>query len=215
MEVNKLILTSTMAHYKNSMNGKNQNTYTIPPLSSIIGTLKNIYGDNINNFIFGYTVDYTRLEKQIETIYKEVNTNVKTLTCSERFTSDICNIEYMINPIITIYHNINSEVRINNTLNLGKTNCLAKCTFEKSNIIQFQSMGYNQWCPKNVGQGIIQRINKETIYNTKKGVYDYYTELFRRNTEFTAEYTIEDTQEGIQLWNYHGEGKIECYQGRI
>ncbi|MCD3245233.1 CRISPR-associated protein Cas5 [Clostridium botulinum C] len=214
MEFNKLILTSTMAHFKSGINGKNQNTFRVPPISTIVGILKNIYGKEVKNFIFGYTCQYEDVFKDVNTIYKEVNLNV-TSAKGDRFQHDIAFIEYLINPTITIYTNLDVPIQINDILNLGKTNCLAKCKFEKENITLKECTGYNQWTPKNIGNGEIKRINKETIYNKNKGYYDYYTDLFRLNEEFITKHMLEDTEEGIQLWQYKRVGDIECYQGKV
>ncbi|MCD3276685.1 CRISPR-associated protein Cas5 [Clostridium botulinum] len=216
MEFNKLTLTSSMAHFKDGINGKNQNTFRVPPISTIIGILKNIYGKDIKDFIFGYTCKYDGIFKDITTIYKEVNLNVSSAK-GDRFQHDIAFIEYLINPIITIYTNLDVPIQINDILNLGKTNCLAKCRFyEDKEVVNIkESVGYNQWTPKNMGNGKIKRINKETIYNKNKGYYDYYTDLFRLNEEFTAKYTLQNIEEGIQFWQYKGVGDIECYQGDL
>lgn len=213
MRLNKLTLTSELAHFKNDRNGKNQNTYKSPPLSTIIGILKNIYGEDISDFIFGYTCEYEKKFKDASTIYKEININ--TVSKSKRFELDICFIEYLVNPKITIYTNIDRQPTIQEILNLGKTNCLAKCKFESDILNKEANMGYNQWTPLNVGNGVIEKINKETKYNPIKGYYDYCTMFARLNKEFEAQYTIESTQEGLQLWKYKGVGDIECYQENI
>ncbi|KEH96999.1 CRISPR-associated protein Cas5 [Clostridium botulinum] len=214
MEFKKLVLTSKMAHFKNGINGKNQNTFRVPPISTIVGILKNIYGKDIKDFIFGYTCKYDGIFKDVTTIYKEVNLDISSAK-GDRFQHDIAFIEYLVNPIITVYTNLDTPIKINDILNLGKTNCLAKCKFEKENITNKECIGYNQWTPINTGNGKIKRINKETIYNQNKGYYDYYTELFRLNEEFTAKHILEDQEEGIQLWQYRGVGDIECYQENL
>ncbi|WP_039240906.1 CRISPR-associated protein Cas5 [Clostridium botulinum] len=211
MEFNKLTLTASIAHFKDGINGKNQNTFRVPPISAIVGILKNIYGKDIKDFVFGYTCKYDGIFKDITTVYKEILLGIGEN--KKRFQHDIAFIEYLINPVVIIYTNLNAPIQINDILNLGKTNCLAKCDFDegKEIINNKESIGYNQWTPKNIGNGKIKRINKETIYNTRKGYYDYYTDLFRLNEEFISKYTIENLEEGIQLWQYKGVGDIECY----
>lgn len=217
MKFNKVIITSEKAHFKNGTNGKNQNTFKTPPISTVVGILKNVYGQDINNFIFGYTFEYDTVFKDAITIYKEINPNVKSLTCKERFTTDICFIEYLVNPVLTIYSNIDTKPIITDILNLGKTDCLAKADFskEKVEIISKDTTGYNQWTPINIGNGKIQRINLETRYNPKKGYYDYYTKQLRLNKEFKSNYCITDSKEGIQLWKYEGIGDIKCCQEKL
>ena len=207
----KLVIIGELAHFKNSVNGKNQNTFKVPPVSTIVGILKNIYGKDIQDFIFGYTTEYKTTFKDITTIYKETIEEKK----GKRFESDICRIEYLIDPIITIYTNLNNEIQMSEILNLGKTNCLAKCLFRKSNIILKSNIGYNQWTSSNVGSGIITRINLETIFNERKGYYDYITKLCRLNEQFNTNYCDNDTEEGLFLWNYKKEGEIECYQEKL
>ena len=208
MNFTKIILTSELAHFKNSINGKNQNTFKSPPVSTIVGILKNIYGEDIQNFIFGYTCEYNGIFTDVANIYKTVSSNKKCIT-------DICFIEYLIKPTIRIYTDIESEIILDETLNLGKTNCLAKCRFAEVEINNEKSIGYNQWTPKNIGHGIIQRINLETKYNKLKGYYDYITALLRHNTQFESQYKINDIQEGIQLWKYENEENIKCYQEKL
>ena len=58
MKGTKITIVSTMAHFKNSRSGVLQQTYKIPPVSTVVGILKNIYGENIENFIFGYNFGY-------------------------------------------------------------------------------------------------------------------------------------------------------------
>ncbi|HID0768128.1 TPA: CRISPR-associated protein Cas5 [Clostridium botulinum] len=214
MKFNKAIITSEKSHFKDGMNGKNQNSFKIPPISTVIGTLKNIYGQGIKDFIFGYTFEYETVFKDAATIYKEINPNARSLTYSKRFITDICFIEYLVNPILTVYTNIDIKPIITDVLNLGKTDCLAKADFskEKVEIINKKAIGYNQWTPVNIGNGIIKRINLETKYNSKKGYYDYYTKQLRLNKEFESNYCVNDSEEGIQLWKYEGIGDIKCYQ---
>lgn len=205
MKFDENILTAPLAHFKSGINGKNQNTFRVAPVSTIVGLIKNIYGEDAEDFIFGYTTKYRTIFKDITTIYKESNKKDK------KGISDICKIEYLVDPEITIYTNINKEIKLNEVLNLGKTNCLAKCVTRKSNIILQSGIGHNQWTSADIGQGVITRINLETIYNEKKGYYDYITKLCRSNKQFTAKYLIEDKQEGLFLWKYKKEGEIECY----
>lgn len=213
IKLNEIILTADLAHFKNSTNGKNQDTFDNPPPSTIIGMLKNIYGEDIKDFVFGYICEFEDKFKDVATIYKEIKAEVAPR--NKRFKTDICFVEYLVNPKITIYTNINKEPIIDNILNLGKTNCLAKCVFNKVTIIKDKGVGYNQWTPINIGCGVIKRINKETIYNSTKGFYDYYTTLARFNNEFESDYTIEESNEGIFLWEYKGVGDVRCYQGNI
>ena len=177
MILNKIEIIGDIAHFKIPMHSKIQRTYEIPPISTIVGILKNIYGEEIDDFTLGYVIYHNGTFKDLQTIYKEINPNVKTLTDSDRFQTDVCPIEYLINPKLIIYTDINKNIEFNEPLCLGKTNCLAKVlslSEIKVNLIDKEAVGYNQYTDINIGDGMIKRINTLTEYNEKKGYYDIY-----------------------------------------
>lgn len=187
MILNKIEIIGDIAHFKIPMHSKIQRTYEIPPISTIVGILKNIYGEEIDDFTLGYVIYHNGTFKDLQTIYKEINPNVKTLTDSDRFQTDVCPIEYLINPKLIIYTDINKNIEFNEPLCLGKTNCLAKVlslSEIKVNLIDKEAVGYNQYTDINIGDGMIKRINTLTEYNEKKGYYDIYSSMVRENNEF-------------------------------
>lgn len=196
------------------MHSKIQRTYEIPPISTIVGILKNIYGEEIDDFTLGYVIYHNGTFKDLQTIYKEINPNVKTLTDSDRFQTDVCPIEYLINPKLIIYTDINKDIEFNEPLCLGKTNCLAKVlslSEIKVNLIDKEAVGYNQYTDINIGDGMIKRINTLTEYNEKKGYYDIYSSMVRENNEFEYnKYYDEDEKQNIFLWNWKKGGVIKC-----
>lgn len=120
---------------------------------------KNIYGEEIDDFILGYVIYHDGTFKDLQTIYKEINPNVKTLTDSDRFQTDVCPIEYLINPKLIIYTNIDKNIEFNEPLCLGKTNCLAKVLSLSEievNLIDKKAIGYNQYTDINIGDGMIK-----------------------------------------------------------
>lgn len=217
MRFNKIEIIGELAHFKNSMSGKNQNTYPSPPISTVVGILKRIYGEDIDNFVFGYTFECNEERfKDVMKVYKELNANQYTFANSKRFRTDIVFPEYLINPKLTVYTTIDKEMDISNILNLGDTNCLAKCSpSKKININNQATIGFNQWTDFDTGDGLIRTINKETQYNKRKGWYDQYTMKARFNEDFNCNYAIEDTNEGVFLWKYEGMGDVKCYQENI
>lgn len=223
MKGTKITIVSTMAHFKNSRSAVLQQTYKVPPISTVIGILKNIYGEDIENFIFGYNFTYTNSQYEISTIYKELNMNVKqedkkgnqrykfNENSSDRFTTFPAQIEYLINPkleivVIGLQNNYNMDT----VLNLGKTNCLAKAKFEKIEINNNTETTYNVLTDFKDGVGKIERQNVETIYNESKGCFDYFNKLIRINDEYESEYSY--NEKGIYLWKYNKVGEIECYK---
>ncbi|HFL3556486.1 TPA: CRISPR-associated protein Cas5 [Clostridioides difficile] len=214
MILNKIEIIGDIAHFKIPMHSKIQRTYEIPPISTIVGILKNIYGEEIDDFTLGYVIYHNGTFKDLQTIYKEINPNVKTLTDSDRFQTDICPIEYLINPKLIIYTDINKNIEFNEPLCLGKTNCLAKVlslSEIKVNLIDKEAVGYNQYTDINIGDGMIKRINTLTEYNEKKGYYDIYSSMVRENNEFEYnKYYDEDEKQNIFLWNWKKGGVIKC-----
>lgn len=206
MILNKIEIIGDMAHFKIPMHSKIQRTYEIPPISTVVGILKNIYGEEIDDFILGYVIYHDGTFKDLQTIYKEINPNVKTLTDSDRFQTDVCPIEYLINPKLIIYTNIDKNIEFNEPLCLGKTNCLAKVLSLSEievNLIDKKAIGYNQYTDINIGDGMIKRINTLTEYNEKKGYYDIYSSMVRENDEFEyGKYYDEDEQQNIFLWKW-------------
>ncbi|MCC0650769.1 MULTISPECIES: CRISPR-associated protein Cas5 [Clostridioides] len=214
MILNKIEIIGDMAHFKIPMHSKIQRTYEIPPISTVVGILKNIYGEEIDDFILGYVIYHNGTFKDLQTIYKEINPNVKTLTDNDRFQTDVCPIEYLINPKLIIYTNIDKNIEFNEPLCLGKTNCLAKVLSLSEievNLIDKKAIGYNQYTDINIGDGMIKRINTLTEYNEKKGYYDIYSSMVRENDEFEyGKYYDEDEQQNIFLWNWKKGGVIKC-----
>lgn len=211
----KLItIVADMAHFKNSRSAILQQTYKIPPISTVIGILKNIYGENIENFIFGYNFTYSSSQYEISTLYKELNLNVKTDTDKDRFVTNPCQIEYLINPKLEIIViGLQNDYIMDIVLNLGKTNCLAKLKIEDIEITNEKLTQYNILTDFKEGNGIIERQNIETKYNENKGYFDYYTKLLRINDEYECNYSY--NEQGLYLWKYNKVGEVECYKELI
>lgn len=210
----KFTIVGDMAHFKNNRSAILQRTYKIPPISTVVGILKNIYGEDIEDFIFGYNFSYSNSQYEISTLYKEFNLNVKTDTDKERFITSPCQIEYLINPKLeVIVIGLKENYIMNTVLNLGKTNCLAKLKYEQIEITNENLMKYNILTDFKDGDGVIERQNIETQYNEKKGCFDYYTKLIRINNEYECQYSYDER--GLYLWKYNKVGDIECYKELI
>lgn len=204
MRFHKLIITGNEAHFKIPMRSKFQNTYKIPPISTVVGMLQNIYGKDINDFELGYFIEYEGVGKEIINIYKEVNSRQKTLTCSDRFTKDIIYVENLYKVRLVIYHNIEKEIEFKEPLTLGKANYLANVKFEEIDLTNKLGLGYNQYTPKDIGYGMLTRINTVTKYNELKGYYEYETELVRENLEeFELDDNYDETEDmNIYVWKW-------------
>jgi len=174
LELTKIEIVGEMAHFKIPNSSKYQLTYKVPPISTVVGILQNIYNDEINNFTIGCTIEYDETNMELIKIYKEINQNIKTLTCGDRFQNDVMYVENIINPRLVIYTDLKDDIRALNPLTLGKTNYLAKInSIEKIKLINKEGQGYNQYTSINIGEGMIKRINTITKYNEFKGIYQH------------------------------------------
>lgn len=202
MNYTKLILTGEFAHFKIPYSSKHQRTYAIPPISTVIGMLKNIFGENISDFNFGFIFKSGTAFTDVQTTYKQSSPNKKMST-------DICYVEYLTDPVLIIYTSLSctpGTLLLSAPLNFGKTNCLAYLKITSEELKVSNGSGINQWTPTNIGSGRIFRIAVETNYNRQKGFYDIRTDLFRLNTRFDS-MSCNSSNGIIQMWHYKG-GKI-------
>lgn len=220
MKIRKIEIISDLAHFKKPYSTKTQNTYSIPPISTVLGIIKNLFGEDKLRFIFGYT--FTANEnsfKDIQKIYKEVNFNAGKE--KERFNkdgiwvSDIGEIHYLINPKLTIYISLKEKMIISEPLNLGKTDCLARVAHDQYICLEdIEGEGFNQFTPLEIeGIGKPMNLTIETLYNGNKGYYDIYKKHVRLNQSFkyNKHYDKDDNQ-NIFLWEYKGSGKIDEFR---
>lgn len=209
MKINRITIKGDFAHFKIPARAKIQQTYDIPPISTVVGILQNIFGADIDNFNLGYTINYSNKHKDLMTIYKELNLSEKRPTDKKRFISDTCIVEYLYNVELVIYTDINKEIELKDTLVLGKTNCLATIlNIEEVELIDKEGYGYNQYTQKDIGDGQIRRINTLTKYNNLTDMYDIKSSLVRENTEFEYNKNYDkDIEQNIYIWNWK-EGKI-------
>ncbi|MEG1410510.1 MAG: CRISPR-associated protein Cas5 [Terrisporobacter sp.] len=204
MKINRITIKADLAHFKIPARAKIQQTYEIPPISTVIGILQNIYGKEINDFILGYKINYKCKNRDLMIIYKELNLLEKTHTDKKRFMRDTCIVEYLYNVELTIYTNINQEILLEDVLTLGKANCLASIReIKELELIDKKGHGYNQYTCKSIGEGQIRRINTITKFNENSDMYDIKTAIVRENIEFEYDKNYdEDIEQSIYLWNW-------------
>lgn len=209
MKTNRITIKGDFAHFKIPAKSKIQQTYTIPPISTVVGILQNIYGKDINNFNMGYTIKYENKHRDLMTIYKEFNLSERRYTDKDRFIADTCIVEYLNNVELVIYTDINKEVVLKDVLVLGKANCLATISsIDEIELKNKKGYGYNQYTQKDLGDGQIRRINTLTKYNEFTDMYDISSSVVRENIEFEYDKNYdEDLQQNIYMWNWK-EGKI-------
>lgn len=209
MKIHKLTITGTSAHFKVPAYSKYQKSYEIPPISTVVGILKNIYGKDISDFTLGYTINYKSKSIDATTIYKELDLSEKSLKDKKRFITDLCFIEYLYDVELFIYTDINKQIELNETLVLGKTNCLGTLSkVEEIELINKEGFGYNQYTKKELGGGQIRRINTLTSYNADTDMYDIQGVIVRENKEFKYDKNYDPAlMQNIYLWNWR-EGQV-------
>lgn len=209
MKLNKLTITGTFAHFKIPAYSKYQRSYEIPPISTVVGMLKNLYGDDISDFKLGYTINYKSKALDATTIYKELDVTEKSFKDKKRFITDLCFIEYLYDVEMYIYTDINREIKLKDTLVLGKTNCLGTLSkVEEVELINQEGFGYNQYTAKELGEGQIRRINTLTSYNADTDMYNIQGAVVRENREFEYDRNYDPAlMQNIYLWNWR-EGKV-------
>lgn len=211
MKLNRIIIKGDFAHFKIPARAKIQQTYSIPPISTVVGILQNIYGTDIDDFHLGYTINYKTKHKDLMTIYKELNISEKRPTDKKRFITDTCIVEYLYDVELVIYTDIDKEVELKDVLVLGKANCLGTINkIEEVELLDKEGFGYNQYTEKNIGEGQIRRINTLTKYNPLKDMYDIKSNVVRENTEFEYHKNYDsDLEQNIYIWKWK-EGNINA-----
>lgn len=208
--MHRIKITGILAHFKIPGYSKTQRTYEIPPIATVVGILKNIFGEDIDDFLLGYTIKYKSKYKDYCKIYKEFNMIAKTYTDKERFRQDTFINEYLYDVELVIYTDIEKEIVLEEPLVLGKANCLASLNIENVTLKNRPGKGHNQYTDINTGLGIIKRINTVTMYNKYKDMYDFKMALVRENEEFSYDKNYdEDYDENIFIWHWKG-GEINA-----
>lgn len=210
MRLNRLRISAPFAHFKIPYSSKFQDTYPVPPLSTVIGMLKVIYGEDINHFTFGYTfesevdfIDGYTLHK----LNKDVKKNQKG------YINDYCMKKYLHRCCLTVYTDIPQKICMNHALTMGKSNCLANLHFpvEEVDLTDKPGKGYNQFTPVTVGTGEILPVTVMTKFNHQLGSFDTNIKHLRLNKEFDAEtYHDEERNQNVFLWSYK-DGEVDVY----
>ncbi|MDO5517895.1 MAG: CRISPR-associated protein Cas5 [Clostridium sp.] len=210
--MNKIEIIGQQAHFKIPNSSKIQRTFNIPPISTVVGILQNIYNNSIDDFVVGYFIEYESKQYEILKIYKEINPNSRRLTDGDRFTSDLVRVENLNNVRLVIYTDISDEMELKNPLVFGKANYLAKINSISSvELSDREAYGYNQYADLQTGTGSILRVNTLTEFNDEKGRYDYKSTLVRENKKFKYDkYYDEEEEQSIFLWKYKGGEVHAC-----
>ncbi|MFA7689132.1 MAG: CRISPR-associated protein Cas5 [Bacilli bacterium] len=215
MKFNKIKIIAPFAHFGVPLTSKKRNTYISPPPSTVLGILKVLFGETIDNFKFGYTFKY---ESQLEDLITKYKIDIKELKKKIPFynlTTDACIKEYLWNCELIIYTNLNTSClnNMNHILTLGQADCIAKLKLpiEEIELINKEGKIYNQYTDISIGTGQIKPITIFTQFNTETQSYDSKISHLRFNTEVPYnKFYNEETQENIYVWSKKGDGINVC-----
>lgn len=212
MNLKKLIITSQTAHFGEFLGCDNRRTNDLPPPSTVIGILRVLFGEDIDNFIFGYT--FTSETKFLDdiTLYKHSNEGF-TLNKNKEIATNCNSREYLYNNRLIIYTDIQDKLSMNYSLCLGKSGSIARLhlPIQNVNLITRDGQGFNQFTPTRIGNGVINPTTMVTKFNEKLGVYDQQIKHLRRNTTFNYNKNYDESElQNIFLWKIRN-GDVEEY----
>lgn len=227
MELKKILITSNNAHFKVPYNSKLQLTYEAPPISTVLGILRVIFGEDIDDFVFGYIFSYESKYNDLIKLYKiDVTDNYKsstiidktkgkvTVTPSKEKVSDVVNREYLHDCTLKIYTDIDKEIKLEYPLTMGRANCLARLHLPigEVKLINKEGEGFNQFTPIEIGTGPIMPTTYYSRY--ERELQSFQTKIkhlrFNKSFKYNKNYDTEEEQ-NIILWKYRG-GEVEIFE---
>lgn len=213
MKLNKIKITSPIAHFGKPLGRDNRATYDAPPPSTILGILKVIYGEEIEkeNFVFGCTFKSKGKFIDDTTVYKHTNEGFRIE--KGKVITDCNQIKYHVDCELIIYTDIDKEIVVKEILSIGRANSPTRIHFpiKKVELIDAEGYGTNQFTTKDIGKGLIEPINLKSKYNPRLNAYDHQiTHLrFNRKFKYNKNYDTEE-QQNIFLWK-HEKGMVKSF----
>lgn len=194
--LNKISITSQVAHFGKPYTSKYQRTYELPPPSTIIGILKVIFGEDINNFTFGYSFKYNSKFEDVVTVHKVWLEKIKKINVSRNakdIPSDWTSREYLYDCKLNIYTDIEKNILMNYILCLGKSNCLARVHFPIVKTNDYENNLSDQYVDvESTEKGIISSFNVFSKYNKEIGMFDAKYKLLKHVKNY----------KGLYLWKF-------------
>lgn len=204
------MITSQTAHFKIPYASKYQKSYEIPPISTVLGMLKVLFGESIDDFVFGYSFEYGSKFNDVMNISK-VNiskiTNIGNLGPTDKKVTDVITVEYLYDCILNIYTDIELPLKVDYCLTMGKANNLARLhlPFKKVKLINKVGEGFNQYTPTSVGTGVIKPITYISEFDKRIQSFRTKVKHLRINKEFKYDKNYDPESEcNIFLWRYKG-----------
>lgn len=215
MKFNKIKIVAPFAHFGVPLSSKIRTTHISPPPSTVIGILKVLFGEDIDNFKFGYTFKYDTKFKDLITKYKIEIKELKKKIPFYKLTTDACEKEYLWDSELTIYTDLNT-LNLNNMdhiLTLGQSDCIAKLQLpiKEINLEDIKGNIYNQYTDINLGTGQIRPTTVYTKFNQNTQNYDSRILHLRFNTEVLYnKFYDKEIQSNIYMWEKKGDYIYVC-----
>lgn len=209
----KIRITSKSGHFKIPYASKYQKSYDSPPISTVVGMLMVLFGEEIDDFIFGYTFDYEHKYKDAMTMNKiDINkiNEVGDFSPVNDKVVDSGIREYLHDCVLTIYTDIDLPIKMEYCLTMGRSNNLARVhfPFKEIKLLNKAGKGYSQYTDKNIGKGKISAISIFSKYNKLSQSFDTNIKHLRFNEEFDYDKNYDDeAEENIFLWKFK-DGEI-------
>ena len=211
MRIKKLKITSLTGHFGEVLGIDDRRTHDTPPPSTVIGIVRVLYGEDINNFVFGYTFKSEVKYKDDISIYKHSKDG--TVREKNKPKSDCRFIENHAECELLIYTNISNIMTINYMLCMGKSGNPARLHFpiQEIDLIQKEGQGFNQYTPKHIGTGVIKPTNLVTNFDNLLGSYRAQVSHLRLNSKFDYNKNYDnEEQHNIFLWEIKN-GEVRVY----
>ena len=203
MLLNKIIITSDTCQCKKPYNAQVQKNYPVLPISSVIGIIKVLFGNDVDNFKFGYKHIY-------ENSYKEIFAlNKHNRTIGKKVISEPCYRDIYNNNTLILYTDISlDKLSVNHCLTMGRANNLATIKFpiEEIDLIKREGIARNQYSPIYMGNGIVQNMSVVNKFNKILNLFDLKPIKLRFNEELKYNNFFDrELNENIIMWKFNNE----------
>lgn len=215
VEMKRIRITSQTGHFGEVLGIDDRLTQDIPPPSTILGILKVLFGEDIEDseFVFGYTFNSKSKYSDAITIYKHTDKGYQRATKKSPVTSDCRSVETHYDCELLIYTDLNRELKMEYALCMGKSGNPARVELPIKEVKLIDNEGYvfNQFTPISVGTGKIRTVNMMTRFNFKLNSYDSISAPLRFNKKFEYNKNYdEELEHNIVFWEKTKEG-VEYY----
>lgn len=211
MKMKRIRITSQSGHFGKVLGIDDRLTHDTPPPSTVVGILKLLFGEEIEDeeFTFGHTFSSATKYLDDLTIYKHTEYGYQRKTKESPVLTDCRSIENHSECELIIYTDLNKELRMERALCMGRSGNPARIRLPIASVRleNKEGKGYNQYTPISIGKGKISPIDLITTYNPDFNSYEGQVVPLRLNKEFNYDKNYdEELSHNIVLWKYKDGG---------